>query len=297
MATPRRRNRIKQPELREYRSRSYRSGKIYGAHLPLRRGYGVTAFDFNPANKSPNGRFINVKGEKIDFYIEEIEANFEMAGTTAQSHTKRQFFPHNMVQPSVTIRGRAPNSYQYNRLSSFVRVAQYQSLNTRQLRASGVPLRNLDNKRGDIIVPTVRLLIRNGSGQSALDGSGFPYRGRSVKGRHQSWVLEGYVKLMPAGARRHDPAPGFEFQFMIAESQQNGTNIGIWSDTAVAGHQIRPWIDIFKSRGKKGFVGGGGKKSTKVKGENVIDDLAGAIDDGIDAIEDIGDAVGDGFDR
>lgn len=278
----------RQPTLSEFRNNRYSSGKIYGAHLPLHRGYGVAAFDFNPADKQPNGRMVNVKGEKIDFYIEEIETGFEMAGTTAQSHRKRQFFPHNMVQPAITIRGRANNSFQYNRLASFVRVSQYQSLDTQQLRKEGVPLRTLDTKVGTQIVPTLRLIIRNGSGRNALKGGRYPFGGKNVKGRHQGWILEGYVRNIAAGAKRHDPAPAFEFQFMVAESQQNGQNIGIWSDTAVAGNAIKPWIEVFKSRGKKGFVRGDRIESGGVNGDtDFIDTVGDVIDDVIDGLEDL----------
>lgn len=278
----------RQPDIHEFDNGRYKGGKIWGAHLPLRRGYGVTAFDFNPASNQANGRMINVKGEKIDFYIEEIEANFEMAGTTGQSQQKRQFFPHNMVMPSITIRGRANNSYQANRLAAFVRVGQYSALNTKGLRAAGVPLRSITDAEGNLyIVPTIRLLIFNG----AKNSRGYPYNGRNVKGQHQNWVLEGYVKLMPAGAKRFDPAPAFEFEFMVAESQQNGTNVGIWSDTAVAGDKIKAWIDIFEKRDKTTFVRGGRLISPSVKGENQVQsgasDATDAFnyDDGPDTIQ------------
>lgn len=254
---PRNKN-IPGPGHHQFDPNNYRSGSIYPLGNPLRRGYGVDVFNRDPSDLKPSARFINVKGETLDFWIEEIEAKFDMAGTTAQSQKVRQFFPHNMVQPSVTIRGRAPNSYQFNRLAAFVRVGQFEGLSGRELRALGVPVRNVTDRQGrSVVIPTLRLIIRNGSGDAALAGEKYPFSGRTVKGRHQAWKLEGYVKAFKAGAQRFDPAPSFEFEYLIAESQgpsQDQPNVGIWSDTAVAGDDIRPWADIFRDKGKKGFV-------------------------------------------
>lgn len=274
--------RIRNPDSAvEFDNSDYQSGKVYGLHLPLRRGYGVTAHDVNPANKQPNGRLINVRGEKIDFWIEEMETAFEMAGSTGQSHKLRQFFPHNMVQPSIKIRGRAPNSFQYNRLASFIRVGQHDALSTDELREAGIPLRNVSNKEGQTyIIPTLRFIIRNGSGNGKRK---FPYNSRNVKGIHKAWKLEGYVKGMAAGAQRHDPAPAFEFEFMVAESEQTG-QVGIWDDIAVAGDQIRPWIDIFESAGKSGFIRsdritGGVPGEDRFPESDAANSVGGAIED------------------
>lgn len=267
---------IPQPSVTDFNPRRYKSGRIYPLQNQLRRGYGVTGSDTDPGKRSANARFINIKGEKIDFYIEEMSANFSMAGTTGQSHHVRQFFPHNMVQPSITITGRAPNSYQYNRLSAFIRVGQDTGLSGQALRNAGIPLRNIPNaKQGPTLIPTLRLLIRRGVGGSSIRGGGrFPYEGRTVKGSHQAWRLEGYVKSMPAGAKHFEYAPQFTFEFLIAESQgprQGDPNVGIWKDIAVAGDEIKPWIDIFQSgkRRTRGFE----KNTGNALSEKIIDDV------------------------
>lgn len=216
----------------------------------LDRGYGVATPDIDPASRQWNGRLIDMRGQRIHFWIEDIEASFAMGGTTAQSRTLRQFFPHNMVQPSVTVRGRAPNSFQYNRLASFVRRAQSDVVSAKELGRNGINLRTRGLQGGgDSVVSTVELTVRAGI------TSKYPFSGRTVKGRHKAWKLEGYIKSMPAGGQRFNQAPAFQFEFLIAESElSQSANIGIWSDTAVQGNQILPWITIFKSRGKEGFV-------------------------------------------
>lgn len=190
-----------------------------------------------------NARFINVLGEYIDFYVEDIQADFSVAGSTGQSRTLRQFFPHNMVQPSIVVSGTQPNSHQYNRLGAFIRVSQYLALAGLRLRDDNTPVRNATADGRNFIIQTVRLLISNGTKDVVVPS------GRTIKGVHRPWRLEGYVKSMQAGAERFQQAPAYAFEFIIAESQS-----GIWQDHAVIGDQIRSWMQIFQSAGKNGFV-------------------------------------------
>lgn len=226
----------------EFDQTQYRSGKIYPLQNPLKRGYGVADPDVNPAGKSPNARFVNQRNEKIDFWVEDMIANFSMTGTTAQSRSLRQFIPHNVVQPSITVTGRAPNSFQYNRLASFIRASHWNALNVNQLVEQGIAVRHEMDLGRSMPVPTVRLVIRNGN------DSRFPYNGRNVKGIHVPWALEGYVKSMKAGAERFNQAPQFQFEFLIAESLMK-PNLGLWRDTRVYGSQIKPWLDFIKKDG------------------------------------------------
>ncbi len=260
---------IKNPtRLTDFDPKNHQSGNIYPLQNPLDQGYGVTAFPKSPSKLGANARFVNIRGEAIEFWIEEMTANFGMTGTTGQSHKLRQFFPHNIVQPSITVTGIAPNSYQYNRLAAFIRVAQHDGLLGQELRTLGIPLRNVIDSTGQtVLIPTVQLIIRNGSGAANGKGGGnFPYDGvrknlKGVKGTHQAWKLEGYIKTMQAGAsgpKGGDSyyAPAFQFEFLISESQGpsgGNSNIGIWNDVSVSGDDILPWIDIFKASGKKGF--------------------------------------------
>lgn len=223
----------------EFDHSQYRSGKIYPLQNRLKKGYGVADPDVNPAGKEANARFVNQRNEKIDFWVEDMSANFEMTGSTAQSRELRQFIPHNVVQPSVTVIGRAPNSFQYNRLSAFIRASHWNALH---LDALGSSVRHENYLGKTMTVPTIRLIIRNRS-----DGP-FPYSGRHVKGVHVPWAVEGYVKSMGAGAKRHDPAPQFQFEFLISESLMK-PNLGLWRDTRVYGSQIKPWLDFIKKDG------------------------------------------------
>lgn len=247
----------KQPGVTPFNYKRYKSGSPAGNIYPLQneiaKGWGVTSQN---VRRQTNGMMVNQLGEQIKFYIEEIELDFELAGTTGQSRTLRQFFPHNMVQPSIKVRGRCPNSFQYMELGAFIRASQMLALQERRVANSGADFRNeivpdATGKRSSVYSQTTKLVILPGSQKN----KNFPYNGRNVKGRHNTLQFEGYVKAMTTGARRFDHAPQFEFEFFIAETTQSAPQgIGFWNDTRVYGSQILPWMQIFKSRGAKGFV-------------------------------------------
>lgn len=227
-------------DYKEFDHTQFGSGQIYPLQNPLKKGYGVASPDSNPAfSGRVNGRFVNQTNEKIDFWIEDIETSFGMTGTKAQSRNLREFMPHNINQPSVTISGRAPNSFQLNRLGAFIRSAQWNGLNTDKL---GEALRHEVTSSGQTVqVNTIRFILRNGKGA-------FPYNGKHVKGVHNPWVLEGYVKEFKAGAQRFNQAPQFKFEFWIAESRLSNS-IGIWNDSRVFGSELKPWLDWIKKDG------------------------------------------------
>ncbi len=226
---------------REYDHTQYRSGKVYPLHNRIKKGYGVADPDRNPAAKGANARLTNQRNEKIDFWVEEVEAKFEMTGTTAQSRTLRQFVPHSIVQPSIMVTGRAPNSFQYNRLASFIRASHWNAVNMDQLSGEDVRHEVLGNGK-TVTVPTIRLIIRNRT------RDGFPYNGSNVKGSHIPWAVEGYVKSIKAGAKRHDPAPPFQFEFLISENLMK-PSLALWNDTRVYGSQLRAWLDFINKDG------------------------------------------------
>jgi hypothetical protein len=226
-----------------YDHEQYASGQIYPLQNPIDQGYAVKMPGVDPRNKSANGRMTNQLGEEIDFYIEEIETNFAMSGTTAQSRNVRQFMPHNVVQPAIKVKGRAPDNHQYNRLASFVRSSHYHALHY------GEDTRKTITTSGKKVkTETVRLWIKNGQTPEVWNGNG---NRKSVKGIHVPWLVEGYIKSISAGGERFNFQPEFEFEFYVAESifKQGEQNLGMWEDTRVYGAELKPWLDWIKKGG------------------------------------------------
>lgn len=229
-------------EYNDYDHSQYRSGEIYPLQNNITSGYAVKEPNVDPANKGWNGRMVNQKQEKLDFWIEDVEANFGMSGSTAQSRNVRQFMPHNVTQPSIKVSGRAPNSSQYNRMASFVRASHYNAFHPGSL---GEQLRHeLTTSGQSVQVQTIRLIIARG--RYVWNGERTK-AGQRVKGVHRPLVFEGYIKMMKAGGKRFDPAPQYQFEYFIAKSELNDSRgIGVWGDSRVYGSELKPWLDWIK---------------------------------------------------
>lgn len=227
----------------DYNHDQYSSGQIYPLQNPIDGGWGVTYKNVNPRQGNANGRMTNQVGEEIDFYIEEIETNFAMSGTTAQSRNVRQFMPHNVVQPAIKITGTAPDNHQYNRLASFVRSSHYHALHYGEATRETITTSGKKVK-----TETVRLWIKNGETPEVWNANG---NRKSVKGVHVPWLVEGYIKSIQAGGERFNFQPKFEFEFYVAESifKQGGQNLGMWEDTRIYGAELKPWLDWIKKGG------------------------------------------------
>ena len=225
---------------------------------PIDQGYAVKFPNADPAGRS-NGMISDQFGRKIYFWVEEMEASVNMAGSTSQSRRTRQFFPHNMNQPSFVIRGRCPDSYRFNQLAEFVRESQYASVSGKELRAMGssVSYNNsrvsdtAGNPTGDSIFdPTVKLTIlgrpTNNTGNPFIDGSDSP---NATKGKNHEWVMNGYIKNIQAGAKKFDPAPAFEFEFLVSQ-----VKVGLWTDADTKPTETLNWMTTFASAPRNTFV-------------------------------------------
>lgn len=223
---------------------------IYPLSNPINKGYGVTDPEVSAGEVAGNGRWVNQANEKIDFWIEDITATFGMTGSKAQSRSVREFMPHNVNQPAITVKGRAANSFQYNRMASFVRTSHWNSLNLDQLGDATRQILLGEKGETRVNANTIRFILR-----ARPEGMKVPWKGRNVKGSHVPWVLEGYVKGFKAGAERFEVAPQFEFEYFVSASQgaEGGKEIGIWNDIQVLGRELQPWTDWI-SKGKNNFV-------------------------------------------
>lgn len=253
---------------------------IYGHHVPYDKGYTVRTPDIEPGKgrhtDTWNARVTNPAGWQVAMWIWEVEASFRLNGETVQSNQKQQFFPRNMVQPTITLRGTVPNNYQYNRLALFVRDSHYFALNANYIaRMEALAGKNLSvsHSVSGTANPLTSLEIRRGTAPT----------GRNVKGPNGGMQLQGLIKSFKAGATRHEYAKDFEMEFVIAASTKNG-EVGIYSDVLAPGTQILSWMEIFK---KYNFQAPNDQKKAPATVSGT--DIATSI---LDIISSIGDIIG-----
>lgn len=198
------------PGLPEYLNLPIAEGTLAGGVRQQKDVYAT------PANMS--GRLISVRREtELPIWIEEMSADFSIQGVEAQSRRIRQFYPRAFQQPSLTITGRCANDRRFNEVAEFVRQSQVDALSIAES-----PL--------------------------ALD---IPYlsTGKPER-RHRGWRVRGYIENIQAGAQRFNPAPSFQFKFVISYSQYDESgNVGLIQDSRVeaAGREILTWLDVIQN--------------------------------------------------
>jgi hypothetical protein len=186
--------------------------------VKIDRGYDVHTTNHSP-KKGANGLLRDpVDRTQIYLFIEEIETDLSLSGSTGQGLHTRDFYPHNFVQPNYTLRCQAPGQREYGRVAEFVRKAQRNCL--------------VRNTRMALLVP----------------GSRWPLV-KHMKGPRKPFYAFGYVTSMPRIHRAHDPAPSYEIQFLIAQVRS-----GIFQDTPYTAYKLARWSDIVDNIISKNLV-------------------------------------------
>jgi hypothetical protein len=160
-----------------------------------------------------NARLTNQTGDVLDLWVYEVTANFAMAGNTAQSRGRRDFYARNFTQPSFTVKGQAASNYQYNELAEFVRFSHRAAVNYVQ--------RDLD-------FPTIRFELFAGGTDTI----------RNHKGSHRRMVLRGLIPKVERGATRFEFAKDYEFNFVVTRSLD-----GLMTDDAYHALRMQSWME------------------------------------------------------
>lgn len=201
---------------------------------PLDTGYGVKT-PHKSADKSNtwNVAIANHKGGSIKLWAEQVTMDFSMSGSTGQSRFRKQFYPHSMNEPKITVMGKMPNQYEYNRLAAFIRLSHTDALNNVHRKA-------YDGSAGKR-PPTIRMFIRGSSLKTARP---------IVKGGHKMHSFEGFIASIAAGATKFRFAPDFQFEFIPLASKLTGST-GLYDDQLLTkGIQIMSYMEMFNKNKK-----------------------------------------------
>lgn len=205
-----------------------------------------------PRPSNATARLVNrVTGEYIWLWIEDFAVDLSIAGSTAQSRYYREFYPRSFNQPQFVVQGRTTNDYEYNRLAQFVRQSQVNAL-------------------GDGKVPLIFQMPPR-----AFRGGVKPRRG---------WQMQGYIGTIAAGAQHHNPAPPYQFNFILSYSHYDTAgNVGLWQDSHAAAQskKIVDWMQIIRADEDEGvniaFGIGAGKGKNFTSDDEDLDELGDLV--------------------
>lgn len=145
-----------------------------------------------------------------------IETTLSLAGSRAQSPMQAEFYARNFQQPSFTIGVQARSQYEVGRVSEFVHKAQRNSV------AQGSLMR--------LMVPTGGLKKVAASSVRGTDG---------MRGVRRGLSMSGYVASMPRTHKRHEPAPMYTFEFVVAKM-----HAGPFEDQPYKVYRLAKWSEI-----------------------------------------------------
>lgn len=183
--------------------------------------------------------FLELNGERVGLWVNDISSSFELSGSASQGATHREFYAHNFTQPSVVVSGQTPNSFQYNRLAEFVRKSQLTSLD---LGTASTPL---------------RLIVLTGN---------VPVPKRNLRGPHSSIWLDGFIPKIEAGAERFVTAHEYSFEFVILAAHSMLPSL---SDRIIVPFQLQQTWGVSDAIGER--IRGGRKRVNPTGRESLSD--------------------------
>jgi hypothetical protein len=175
----------------------------------------------------------------VNFFVTDVEEDIALAGTTAQSQYKMDFYAKNFVQPSFVITGVCLDQEDYGVLAEFIHQAQHKSLFD-QSYASESYLTQLLVK-GDVW-PTGKSnpndhnkrwqpIHVNKNGQ------------QTTKGPHMPTIAKGHIASIPRIHEKFVYAPTFSFSFVVDQMIA-----GIYTEDVSIPWSQQSWSQIMGSQ-------------------------------------------------
>lgn len=186
--------------------------------------------------KAADGGVGIVKGS-IPLWIHEIETAFGISGSSAQSASKREFYPRNFNQPTYTFRGQSHSEHEYTTIAEFIRDGQLGCIFGDRLFIISAPAAGPVSE----IVNTVAGGKSKGKARHKMN--------RNLKGRRPGIRLQGYIQTAQRSHERWVNAPEYEFEFVVSRSLA-----GPILDEAVKPHVLPVNWDQFVARSRGGMI-------------------------------------------
>jgi hypothetical protein len=203
----------------------WNGGNSAQPNASYRKGYDVTTTDMQ-ANQSGANAILSdgFDHSQIKLTVAMVETDLALAGSDGQSALQKDFYPRNFQQTSFTLTCQTRSQGEAGRLAEFIHKAQRHSISQGSLMKLIIPSGGLKKTRASI----------------NRDG---------MRGRRKGMLIDGYVKSIPRGHRRHDPAPVVVFDFVVANMHS-----GIFTDQPYKVYKLATWSEIVDAVIKQNFI-------------------------------------------
>lgn len=229
---------------------------------PISKGWDAEKGRLNDKRKAfalnlANSTFNDGDGYQMSVFVTDVNLDTSVAGSTAQSHMVRDFYPHNFVQGPITLTGWTLDQTDYGLLCEFIHNCQYKAITSNssdwpkfmtQLEVYGRnQQRGIDGTRR--VGPKVKLSNpmpnRSSDPPSAPKGE---YFNQTIRGSHQPILAKGYVQNMPRVHRRFQYAVQWKMDFVIAVMLD-----GPYTDQIIGSQTMKTWRDLLVEAQGVGF--------------------------------------------
>lgn len=152
---------------------------------------------------------------KVLFFASELTLNVGISGTTSQGRYTRDFYAHNIVLPSFTVKGQCLDQQDYGVLVEFIHQAQKKAVGN----------------------------SANNTTQLEIKGGGLKVRRAIMKGPHKRTCAQGFIPRIERKHKKGEYAPVFTFNFTVSQSFA-----GIYEDIAasVFENEQSSWVSILE---------------------------------------------------
>lgn len=192
-------------------------GKAHAPGAAYDRGYDVET-TYMQAHEGGSNAYLSDGADNTHVLLTviAIETSLSLAGTDGQSPLQRDFYARNFQQPSFSIVIQGRSQQEVGRVAEFVHKAQRNSVSQGTLMK--------------LMIPSGGLTGTAASSVSNKDG---------MKGVRQGMSMSGYVASMVRAHKRHDPAPVYAFDFVVAKM-----HAGIFEDQPYKAYKLSKWSEI-----------------------------------------------------
>lgn len=238
-------------------------------NAPIDKGMHVTKPELKPdegglPRNRANAALEGYDGSRIFLWVNEVEMDYGMGGTTGQSMLVRDWYSHNFIQPVFRISGQCPNQFEHQRLAEFIRWSHVTAINPK---------------------------IKDGQVKLWLFSKGKNTKRPIERGSHHAFQAKGYIPKGTRLAERFINAPDFSFDFIVTKI--NGSFSGLNDEYVPIA--IKSIMDALVKDGYyQKQTSRTERQEEKEKNREEIENFNDAIGDVVDDVVDtIGDLSGD----